>query len=118
MPYNEFLEALSCRDYEAGLTLDLNGFTLPGDKPKYARDRVVDIKHVNISVTLDLDAKRLNGSVSHTFSPLVDDVSSFTLDAVELAISNVRLANGIPLQYGYADGRLEIQLDSPRHSGE
>ncbi len=48
MAYNEYLEELNCRDHVAGLALDLNGFTLPGDKAQYARDRVVDIKHVNL----------------------------------------------------------------------
>jgi aminopeptidase N len=112
-------EVLTCRDHYESLGMALNGaFSLPGDKAQYPRDRVIGIKHVRLDITLDLDAKRVGGSVSHTFTPLNDDFASFELDAVELTIGDVRLANGVALRHSHSNGRLHIELDSPRHPGD
>ncbi len=111
---------LSCRGAEEYQLLapGAGNFPLPGDKPRYPRDRVVDIKHVRMDIALDLDAKRISGSVSHTFSPMNEGVSSIELDAVELDISAVRLASGAALTYAVAGNRLHIDLDAPHHPGE
>ena len=118
---------LSCRGYQERLGLaNGGGFTLPGDKPHYPRDRVVDIEHVRLDISLDLDARRVSGSVAHTFSPLNDGLAGLDLDAVELEISAVRLAGpstgsgqaGGALGHSLADGRLRIELDRPRNAGE
>ena len=37
-----------------------------------------------LDISLDLDAKRIDGSVTHRFSPLNDGLSAIDLDAVEL----------------------------------
>src|SRR3972149_9313964 len=92
-------------------------FPLPGDKPHYPRDRAVDIEHVRLDISLDLDAKRISGSVAHTFSALNDGLSAIELDAVELEIAGVRLAGGAALGHSLADGRLRIELDRPRAGG-
>src|SRR5687768_7367128 len=117
MGYLDYLlEAqLACRGHaEAALYALDGGFALPGDKAHYPPDRVVDIKHVRLDITLDLDAKRVRGTVAHTFSPLNDGVSSIDLDAVELEIIHVRLASGLPLTHSRSDGKLHIDLDAPR----
>ncbi|HWC28484.1 MAG TPA: M1 family aminopeptidase [Dehalococcoidia bacterium] len=110
---------LSCRGYTELEFQAANGlFPLPGDKPKYPRDRLVDIKHVRLEISLDLDNKRIQGRVSHTFSPLNDALAAFDLDAVELEIGSVRSASGAELRHSLADGRLHIELAAPRNTGE
>ena len=110
---------LSCRGHEEAESLDRHdGFPLPGDKPRYPRDRVVDMKHIRLDINLDLDQKRISGSVTHTFSPVNEGVSSLDLDAVELDITGVELADGIPLNFSLPDGRLHIDLDRPHNPGE
>ncbi len=110
---------LSCRGHEEADWLSRHdGFPLPGDKPRYPRDRKVEMKHVRLDIKLDLDEKRVSGSVSHTFSPVNEGVSSFDLDAVELDIDAVKLADGIPLEFTLSDGRLHIELDRPHDPGE
>jgi aminopeptidase N len=84
---------LTCRAYGEQEAAADGLFPLPGDKPRYARDRVADIKHVRLDVQLDLDAKRITGRVSHTFTPLNDGLTAFDLDAVDLEIAGV--ASGI-----------------------
>ena len=110
---------LSCRGHEEADSLSRHdGFPLPGDKPRYPRDRQVEMKHARLDIRLDLDEKRVAGSVAHTFSPVNDGVSSLDLDAVELEIDAVELADGIPLQFSLSDGRLHIKLDRPHSPGE
>jgi aminopeptidase N len=93
-------------------------FPLPGDKPRYPRDRVVDIKHVRLDVTLGLDEKRVSGSVAHTFSPINDGVSSIELDSVGLEIEGVHLKDGAALAHSLSEGRLRIELDRERQADE
>src|SRR5690349_3122076 len=109
---------LSCRGHEEGDYFAGDGFALPGDKPHYPRDRVADIKHVRLDIRLDLDAKRVSGSVAHTFAALNDGLNAIVLDAVELEISGVRREGGPDLSYEIADNRVQINLDSPRSAGE
>jgi len=104
-----------CRGH--GSALD-GTFPLPGDKPKYPRDRVVDIKHVRLDVALDLDAKRIGGRVAHTFVPLNDGLTSLELDAVELQIGAVRSAEGKALAHGQSEGRLRIDLGTALRAGQ
>ena len=129
MGYLDYLleSQLSCRGHNEGeLYLADGGFALPGDRPHYARDRVVDIRHVRLDIHLDLDQKRVRGSVAHSFSALNDGVTSIELDAVDLQISNARLVNGpagigdpgIPLRFSVSDAKVRIELDTPRHPGE
>jgi aminopeptidase N len=121
MGYADYLldSLLSCRGHNESENLLLDGgFALPGDKPHYPRDRVADIKHVRLDIKLDLEAKRISGSVAHTFTPLNDGLASLDLDAVELSIGGVRLADGPSLPYSISDGRLHIELDKPRNVGE
>jgi aminopeptidase N len=113
-----FEELLGCRGHAAGAGLLNGAFPLPGDKAQYPRDRLADIKHVRLDFTLDLDSRRITGSVAHTFTPLNDDLASFELDAVELEIGGVHSGGGVPLRHSLSDGRLRIDLDAPRHSGE
>ena len=57
----------SCRDHEL-MGAFAGPFALPGDRARYPRDRVVDMKHVRLDITLDLDAKRISGGRHHTRS--------------------------------------------------
>jgi aminopeptidase N len=118
--YEDYLDTrLTCRGYgeiEAGAADGL--FPLPGDKPRYPRDRVVDIKHVRLDVSLDLDNKRIAGRVAHTFTPLNDGLTALDLDAVELVIGSVTSASGVALAHSLSDGRLHIELPAPKNSGE
>ena len=105
----DYLEAfLSCRGHAVS-AVD-GGFSLPGDKPHYARDRLVDYKHFRLDIALDLDAKRVAGTVAHTFAPLNDGVTSIELDQSDLDITDVRIADGAALKYGVEDGRLRIDF--------
>ncbi len=93
-------------------------FALPGDTPHYARDRIVDVRHIRLDIAIDPVAKRVSGTASHTFAPINDGVSHVEFDAVEMTIGAVRLEGGGELAHSHADGRLRIDLGSPRQAGE
>jgi aminopeptidase N len=118
MSYEELAAELSCRGHEEALDQGAGNFPLPGDRPRYPRDRVADIKHVRLDIALDLDAKRISGSVAHTFSPMNDGLASLDLDAVELDIAAVRTAAGTELKYTVSDNRVHVDLGAEHHPGE
>ena len=94
-------------------------FALPGDTPHYARDRVVDVRHIKLEISIDPKAKRIEGAVHTTFAPINDGVSHVEFDAVEMEIRGVRLGaakNARALPYTYEGGKLRIEL--ARHGGK
>jgi aminopeptidase N len=113
----EFETACRAQAYLAAARAD-GRFPLPGDRPRYPRDRTVDMKHVRLDVALDLAEARIDGSVSHTFEPINDGLRSLDLDSVGLEIRRVTLGGERDLNFSLSDGRLRIDLDSPRRAGE
>ena len=113
-------------------------FALPGDTPHYARDRVVDVRHIKLQISIDPKAKRIEGAAHTTFVPINDGVSHVEFDAVEMNIKSVRLmspakVSPLPrrgrgaggeggaaraLPYTYDDGKLRIELGAGRKAGE
>ncbi|HEU0026554.1 MAG TPA: M1 family aminopeptidase [Ktedonobacterales bacterium] len=101
------------------LALDGPSFAMPGDQPRYAPDRPADIRHMDIVVTLDFERKRVSGSVTHHFSALFDELRAVTLDAAELSVEAVTLANsGAALDWWTEGEKLHIQLDRVYKHGE
>ena len=49
-------------------------FARPGSRPRYAPDRLVDVKHILIDIKLDFDKRRIAGSCATTLSPLSPEV--------------------------------------------
>ena len=97
---------------------DRRPFELPGDEPHWPRDRVCDIKHVRLELTLDVDEKSISGTATHTVAPISDGLESVEFDAAELQISSVRSADGTPLDFSYENKKLRIALGSPRKAGQ
>ncbi len=93
-------------------------FALPGDKPHYARDRVVDIKHIKLEISIDPEAKRIEGVCRTTVVPINDGLTHVEFDAVEMEIAGVRLDGGGDLDYTYDGARLRIDLAGARKAGE
>ncbi len=109
---------LSCR---RAYGLDSDGksrFPLPGDEPHWARDRVCDVQHIKLELTVDFENRRIAGTASHTIKPINDGTSSLEFDAAELHIKSVNLASGAPLKYSHEDSKLRIYLNSPLNVGD
>ncbi|WP_322795031.1 M1 family aminopeptidase [Tepidiforma sp.] len=90
---------------------------LPGDRPVWPRDRVVDIEHVKIEVRLEPADRRVRGSVTHTVRLLNDGTRYVPFDAVEMAISGVQVAKqAAPFEYDGA--RLVVDIGEGRKRGQ
>ena len=90
---------------------------LPGDRPVWPRDRVVDVLHMKIDVKLDVPAKKVRGTVTHTVAPLNDGTRWVEFDAIDLTIGAVTVARkAAPFEY---DGRkLRVDIGENRKRGQ
>ena len=71
-----------------GLFMPLGSEIKPGRK--YARDRLVDVQHLVLDVTPDFQARTVTGTVTVSFTPIAQPLSTLTLDSVGLTIDQVR----------------------------
>ena len=122
MSVEEFYErslGLHCgRRASMGLSNGRKPFALPGDEPKWPRDRTVDIKHIKLELDVDVDSRSISGSATHTVSPINDGVSTLELDAAELDISSIALSDGTSLTYAHEDWKLSIDLGGSWNAGD
>ena len=107
----------------------LQVFSLQDDPPEtkklppvnYVRSRNIDVKNVSIDLRFDWAKEQAYGSTVVTLAPF-KDLSKFNLDAAEMQINSVTLANGTALKFNYAGGNaddnLEIILDRVYKRGE
>src|SRR5688572_13887280 len=93
-------------------------FALPGYEPKYARDRVAQVKHIRLDVALDFERKRIEGTATTTFSALNDGLQTIVFDAVELEIQGVKDGSGKALAFEHDGERLSMTLARTLRSGE
>jgi aminopeptidase N len=94
-------------------------FALPGDLARYAPDRPVDVRHVDLAVRLDFAAKRVLGEVTTHFAVLYERVRTISLDAAELEVKRVTLAGAETELAFWSEGeKLHIRLDRDYAYGE
>jgi aminopeptidase N len=93
-----------------------HGHALPGDRPQWPPDRVVDVQHTRLDLYLDVSAARLKGTATHTVAPLRPGVRVVELDAVEMDISGVSV-DGEAARFDYDGRRLAIHVPGERAEG-
>lgn len=77
---------------------------------RWSRSRVVDVKHIKLDIAVDLEGKSIRGTSSLTFSAITEDVTSITLDAMDMEIGTLESDAGIPLSHNYDGERLRIDF--------
>ena len=75
------------------------------------KDRQVDIKHIKINVSVDLKTKSVFGYVTHTLSPLKNELKSFTLDGDDMIIRRVRMKDQ-DLEFNHSGNKIHIELSN------
>src|SRR5579885_2085045 len=85
-------------------------FVLPGARAVFAPDRVCDVKHLEIDVTLDFARRRVAGVCTQELVAINDGPTRLRLDAVEMRIHAVELAGGHKLPFSYDGRALVIDL--------
>ncbi|MDY6781200.1 MAG: M1 family metallopeptidase [Cyanobacteriota bacterium] len=87
-------------------------FELPGAKPHYTPDRPGQVEHIFLDLILDIDNQSFQGTCTISLKPIVPNVQNLTLDAVNLNIESVAIAN-IAQPFDYDGEQLNIQLLEP-----
>jgi aminopeptidase N len=95
-------------------------FALPGARPRYAPDRLVDVEHYRIELAIHFDEKRISGTCAITVTPILDNVHSIELDAVDLEIASVRDkdGDGAALEWSYDGKRLRVGFGRDLATGQ
>jgi aminopeptidase N len=90
---------------------------LPGDRPVWPRDRVVDVLHMKIDVKLDLPGRRVSGTVTHSVAPLNDGTRYVEFDGIDMTVSAVTVAKK-PAPFDYDSAKLRVDLGEGRKRGQ
>ena len=96
---------------------DHRTFALPGSRPHYGPDKIVDVEHIDLDLKPDLAAETLEGRCATTVRALDEAVERLALDAVDLEISAVE-RDGKPQRFVCRNGKLEIELSPPLPAGD
>jgi aminopeptidase N len=99
-----------------GLAAAPRPFALPGDKPHYARDLVVDVRHIKLEIRIDPKRRWIGGTATHTVRTINDGVREVSFDAAEMKISGVK-AGGKALKFDYSDPVLKVDLGRALKAG-
>ncbi|MCX5745432.1 MAG: M1 family metallopeptidase [Proteobacteria bacterium] len=84
-------------------------FALPGTRPKFGPDRVVDIQHLALVLEVDPKAKRVSGTVTLRAQVIDPTARALELDAVELEIASV-VVDGIAAAFRHDGKKLVVEL--------
>src|SRR6202011_300468 len=68
---------------------DHRSFALPGARPQYGPDKVVDVLHIDLRLRPDVEATALDAGGTTTVRAIEDGVARLALDAVDLEIASV-----------------------------
>ncbi len=87
-------------------------FELPGAYPHYNPDRPGQVEHIALDLVFDIPKKSYSGTCQVTIRPVVDGVTSLTMDAVDLKIKSVKVEDS-EQTFDYDAQQLKIALKTP-----
>ena len=87
-------------------------FELPGAYPHYNPDRPGQVERIALDLAFDIPNKSYSGSCKVQIMPVIDGVKSLTLDAVDLDIKSVKVANA-QQGFDYDGEQLIVALKTP-----
>jgi len=87
-------------------------FALPGSSLRYGPDKNVDVLHIDLHLTPDLQNASLEGICTTTVRALDEAVSLLALDAVDLRVASVE-RDGNAQKFAHRGKKLEISFDPP-----
>jgi len=99
-----------CRRAELHAGGDALPFVLPGARAIFTPARDIDVRHLRIEVALDFAAGAVDGVCTLTLVPLADGRAKVALDAVEMTLHAVTLADGAALEHAYDGARITFEL--------
>ena len=91
-------------------------FALPGSSLRYGPDKLVDVLHIDLYLTPDIENATLEGVCTTSVQALDEPVSALALDAVDMEILSVE-REGKPHEYVRRAKTLEVSFDPPIEPG-
>src|SRR5579864_1917196 len=92
-------------------------FALPGSSLRYGPDKTVDVLHIDLNLTPDLESASLEGVCTTTVRALDEPVYFLELDAIDLHVDGVE-RDGVPVRFSHRDKKLAIWLDPAIATGQ
>ena len=96
---------------------DHRPFALPGARPQYGPDKVVDVVHIDLRLQPDIGRKRLDAVCTTRVRAIEDGVARLVLDAVDLDVRAVRRDDGGAVPFHTSSEKLELELEPPLRAG-
>jgi aminopeptidase N len=93
-------------------------FATPSAEAHYAPDLGIEPEHLQISLLLDLAARRCEGDVVTTVVGRDAEARGIQLDAIDFQELQVEDADGHPLSFSYDGRKLDVSWDAPPGKGE
>ncbi|MGC1248066.1 MAG: M1 family metallopeptidase [Spirulinaceae cyanobacterium] len=87
-------------------------FELPGAKPHYNPDRPGQVEHICLDLVLNIPHRSFTGTCTITLAPVQKGITQLSLDAVNLQIDSVMVAE-VSQPFNYDGEKLDIQLLQP-----
>ncbi|MEM1426266.1 MAG: M1 family metallopeptidase, partial [Cyanobacteria bacterium P01_H01_bin.130] len=84
-------------------------FELPGAKPHYRPDRPGQVNHIALDLALDFAKQSFGGTCTITLTPVRDGLTTLVLDAVDLTIESVQVADS-DATYIYDGNQLTVNV--------
>jgi len=91
-------------------TVEEDNFLLPDAKPQWNPSRDIILTHVYLDLDVRLEAKRLSGKATITFTSIKKELQSIFLDCCELKIEGVTSERGQALKFKQNDRGVKIYL--------
>ena len=92
-------------------------FELPGARPHYTPDRPGQVEHIALDLALDIPHQCYTGTCRIRLNPVRDDITRFTLDAVNLHIDSVMVGN-LAQSFDHDGEQLHVTLSRPTIAGQ
>jgi len=91
-------------------TVDEDNFLLPDAKPQWNPSRDIILNHVYLDLEVQLEAKKLAGKATITFTSIKKELQSIFFDCCELKIEQVASESGQALKFNQNDRGVKIYL--------
>jgi aminopeptidase N len=91
-------------------------FSSPGTRTNFTADRSLRVVHARLELDLDLSGKSVAGTTTLRLAARRPDLTSVTLDALEMRIEEARV-DGAPAPFHYDGERLRVTLPRPYGQG-
>ncbi|NOY93930.1 MAG: M1 family metallopeptidase, partial [Deltaproteobacteria bacterium] len=93
-------------------------FSRPDARPHYAPELRLEPAHLDITLTVDLDVRSLEGTVTIRLRANDEGATAIDLDAVDFLELSVEDAAGKALRHAYDGARLSVVYEEPFARGE